>query len=150
MLTQTGLEGLIEDPPRAFSLKFLGLQSVGQQKKQTTVALSSTEAEYVALATTTTELLWLINLAKDLSIDIQEPVVIYEDNQSCIHTLRKWEHQRLKHVDVKYNFLRDLYQEKKIDVRYIQSEDQKADILTKPLGMNQFDKLRAEIGVRSE
>jgi hypothetical protein len=58
--------------------------------------------------------------------------------------------QRLKHVDVKYNFLRDLYQEKKIDVRYIQSEDQKADILTKPLGMNQFDKLRAEIGVRSE
>ncbi|KAH0813975.1 hypothetical protein GEV33_008816 [Tenebrio molitor] len=148
--TATGLEGLIEDPPRAFSLKFLGLQSVGQQKKQTTVALSSTEAEYVALATATTELLWLINLAKDLSIDIQEPVVIYEDNQSCIHTLRKWEHQRLKHVDVKYNFLRDLYQEKKIDVRYIQSEDQKADILTKPLGMNQFDKLRAEIGVRSE
>jgi hypothetical protein len=133
-----------------FLIEVFGATVCWATKKQTTVALSSTEAEYVALATATTELLWLINLAKDLSIDIQEPVVIYEDNQSCIHTLRKWEHQRLKHVDVKYNFLRDLYQEKKIDVRYIQSEDQKADILTKPLGMNQFDKLRAEIGVRSE
>jgi hypothetical protein len=104
--------------------------------------------EYVALATATTELLWLTNLATDLSIDVQEPVVIYEGNQSCIHTLRKWEYQRLKHVDVKYNLLGDLYQEKKIYVRYIQSEDQKADTLTKPLGINQFNKVRAEIGVR--
>ena len=79
---------------------------------------------------------------------MEEPIVVYEDNQSCIHTLCKWEHQRLKHIDVKYNFLRDLYQNKTIDVRYIPSEDQKADILTKALGTNQFSKLCTKIGVR--
>lgn len=87
-------------------------------------------------------------MQRDLGFDLEEPIVVYEDNQSCIHTLRKWEHQRLKHVDGKNNFLRDLYQNKTTDVRYISSEDPKADILTKALGTNQFTKLCTKIGVR--
>lgn len=78
--------------------------------RQTTVALSSTKAEYVALATASSELIWIKNL-NDLGITDMVPK-IYEDNQSCIHLLARWEHKRLKHVDVKYNFVRDLYEKK--------------------------------------
>jgi len=74
-------------------------------RKQPTVALSSTEAEYVALASAVTELIWLKGLMHDLYIHIKEPIIIYENNQSD-----KLEHRRLKHVDVKYNFVRDMYQ----------------------------------------
>ncbi|XP_071643356.1 uncharacterized protein [Temnothorax longispinosus] len=61
--------------------------------KQTTVALSSTEAEYVALASAAAELIWLKNLRNDLLITCETPVTLYEDNQSSIHLLNKWEHR---------------------------------------------------------
>lgn len=118
-------------------------------RKQSSVALSSTEAEYVALATAATELLWLKGLLKDLFVNCDTPIVIFEDNQSCIHLLSKREHCKLKHVDIKYNFIRDLFTQHVIDVKYVPSADQKADILTKPLCKNQFIKLRLMLGFRS-
>jgi hypothetical protein len=116
-------------------------------KKQSTVALSSTEAEYVALASASTELIWLKRLLEDFGVEFNEPIVVYEDNQSCIHLLKKWEHRRLKHVDVKYNFVRDLVNEGILNVTYIPSKEQKADILTKGLCLIQFVKLRLELGM---
>lgn len=110
-------------------------------KKQSTVAQSSTEAEYIALAMGATELLWLKNLLFDLEIGCEEPIIIYEDNQSCIHLLNRWEHCRLKHVDIKYNFVRDLNEKKIITVKYINTTDQLADMLTKALPKAKLDKL---------
>jgi hypothetical protein len=74
-------------------------------RKQKMAALTSTEAEYVALASAVTEVLWMKGLLGDFQICDIKPV-IYEDNQSCIALLSHWEHKRLKHVDVKYNFVR--------------------------------------------
>lgn len=85
-------------------------------KKQSTVALSSTEAEFISLASCTAEYLWLKHLLNAFGIK-SEPLKLYEDNQSCIASLNKWEHKRLKHVDIKYNFVRDLYKIKEIDVK---------------------------------
>lgn len=116
-------------------------------RKQTTVALSFTEAEYVALTSAATELVWLQNLLGDFNIKIDSPTVIFEDNQSCIQLLDKWEHRRLKHIDVKYNFVRDLFAKKVIDVKYVSSKEQVADIFTKGLSGEHFVKLRDSLGV---
>lgn len=116
-------------------------------RKQTTVSLSSTEAEYIALSTAAEELVWLKNLLQDFGNIIETPIVMYEDNQPCIHLLNKWEHRRLKHIDVKYNFVKDLSSKKIIDVKYLQSSDQKADILTKGLAKDRFVKLRDALGL---
>jgi len=104
--------------------------------------------EYVALASAVTELIWLKSLMHDLDIHIEEPIIIYEDNQSCIHLLDKW-HGRLKHVDVKYNFVRDMYQKGIIDVKYTPSREQKADILTKGLTFEHFAKNRSILGIQA-
>lgn len=118
-------------------------------KKQPTIALSSTEAEYVALAGAAAEVLWLKGLLGDFGINCDDPIVTYEDNQSCIHLLSKWEHRRLKHIDVKYNFIRDLYYDKVLDVVYIPTTSQIVDILTKGLTGKQFVKLRSFTGICS-
>jgi len=69
-----------------------------------------------------------MNFLRELGWAIEESTIVYEDNQSCIHLLSKCEHQRLKHTDVKFNFVRELCI---INVVYVPSELQKADILTK-------------------
>jgi hypothetical protein len=111
-------------------------------RKQSTVALSSTEAEYVALANASTETAWTRNLLLELGRKLEGPIVMYEDNQACIHLLSKWEHQRLKHIDIKYNFIRDLCNDGIVKVVYVPSERQKADLLTKGLSATKFEKLR--------
>lgn len=115
-------------------------------KRQTSVALSSTEAEYVALVMAAAEFVWLKNLLKDFQVETGI-VVIYENNQSCIHLVHKYEHQRLKHIDVKYNFIRDLVLTQEISVEYISTKEQIADCFTKALPASQFEKLRSYMRV---
>jgi hypothetical protein len=75
-------------------------------KKQQTVALSSTEAEYVALTQATKEAIWLRALFKDLGQEQTAPTTIYEDNKSAIAlTTNSANHQRTKHIDVQYHFI---------------------------------------------
>lgn len=76
-------------------------------RKQTSVALSSTEAEYVTLTVAACEGTWLTNILDDLGF-AKTKFVIYEDNQSCIKLTQKWDHKRLRHINVKYNFIREL------------------------------------------
>ena len=117
-------------------------------KKQLNVALSSTEAEYVALATGASEFLWLKSLLAcfDIYIDINNSV-IFEDNQSCIHLLHKWEHKRLKHVDIKYNFVKDFVNKKVFKVQYIPTCEQIADMFKKSLPLEKFVTLRKNLGM---
>lgn len=118
-------------------------------RKQSTIALSSTEAKYVALTTASTEVVWTRNLLIQLRQITEEPIVIFEDNQSCIHLLNKWEHQRLKHLNVKYNYLKELVEWRIINVKYISTNEQKVDILTKALKQSQFIKLREYLSLRN-
>lgn len=111
-------------------------------RRQSTVAQSSTEAEYVALASAVADLIWMKNLLMDLGVELEKPPKVFEDNQSVIHLLNQWEHRRLKHVDVKYNFVRDYYLKGVIQVEYVNTKEQIADILTKALNGGQFLKLR--------
>ncbi|XP_075164053.1 uncharacterized protein LOC142236702 [Haematobia irritans] len=76
--------------------------------KQQSVSLSSTEAEYIALAEATQEAIWLRRLLTDFGIQIETPTEIFEDNQSCIKLVENEKFsRRTKHVDTKYHFIRD-------------------------------------------
>jgi len=88
MLTRTGTKVKIQDLPRAIYYKFLETVC-WTTKKQTSVALSSTEAEYIALATAAAKLLWLKYLIDELQIPLKLPIRMFEDNQSCIRLLQR-------------------------------------------------------------
>lgn len=130
-----------------YMFEILGGVVSWSSKKQNVIALSSTESEYVALCQASCEFLWLKNLLSEMLIVVQLPVVMFEDNMSCIHMLSKPDHSRQKHIDVKFHFVKDLVSKKLIDVLYISTKEQKADIFTKGLSSVQFSKLRTGLGV---
>lgn len=75
---------------------------------------------------------------------------LFCDNQSAIRLVRNPEfHQRTKHIDVKYNFIREQQEKGRIDVKYIATEEQLADIFTKPLPGPRFAMLRELIGIKN-
>lgn len=103
-------------------------------RKQTCVALSSTEAEYVALAESCQELKWLQMLLEDFHELVQKPTVIHEDNQSCIKIVNGEKiSSRTKHIDIKYHFVRDINLNGDAVIKYCPTADMVADVLTKPL-----------------
>jgi hypothetical protein len=117
-------------------------------KKQPVVALSTTESEYISASAAATEAIWIRTLLMELGYCQDRPTTIYEDNQSCITISNNPEkHNRTKHIDIRYHYLRQLIEENKIKLEYIDTENQIADLLTKPLPRPKFDKLRKLLGM---
>ena len=132
-----------------YLFKLSGAPITWMSKKQTCVALSSAEAEYVALASAVQEAVWIRQLCSDLMSKITEPLVIYEDNQSAICIAKQSSsHGRTKHIDIKYRFIENEVG-KRIELKYCCTKDMLADILTKGLSAEQFGKLRSMIGICS-
>lgn len=100
---------------------------------QKVIALSTTEAEYIALCEASKEAIWLRGLINELGFD-QDQVEFYCDSQSAIALSRNpVHHEKTNHVDVKYNFVRELVSEKFINVVKIATQYNPADIFTKVL-----------------
>jgi hypothetical protein len=119
-----------------------------KSKRQPTVALSTAEAEYMALSMAVQTVIWIRKLLKDFCIASKEPTVIYEDNQGCIAMAKNpVNHERTKHIDIRYNFVREKVEDKTIVVKYLETTDMLADILTKGLTRDQHRKLCDEIGI---
>ena len=98
------------------------------------VALSTTEAEYVAAVSAGQEILWLRNLFTELGYDFKGPSTLYMDNQSAIAVVKNPEHHgRMKHLDLCLFWLRDEVQKNKIMVKYCPTGIMPADQLTKAL-----------------
>ena len=118
--------------------------------KQSCVALSTAEAEYVALAGASQEALWLKYLLSDLNVNVNDPIVINEDNQSAICIAKNSKgHPKTKHIDIKYHFVRDLVMNGEIKLHYCPTSDMLADIFTKGLSSERFEKLRIKLGICS-
>ncbi len=118
-----------------------------RSKKQTCVALSTAEAECIAFSAAAQEALWMREFLANLNVNVDEPVTIYEDNQSAICMSKNPQfHGRCKHIDIKYHFVRDLVEKKTITVRYCPTSSMLADIFTKGIPKEQFKKLRELIG----
>lgn len=119
-------------------------------QKQSVVAQSTTEAEYIALALATKEALWLRALLDELGFH-QYSTRINVDNQSAIRLSKNPEfHKRSKHIDVKFHFVRDVCGRGDIDVKYVESKKQLADVFTKPLVTNIFKELIKYLLVSSD
>ena len=119
-----------------------------KSSKQTCVALSTAEAEYVALSTAAQEAIWLQQLTSDLMNKSSQEMIIYEDNQSTICLAKNQQiHGRTKHIDIKYHFVCDLVEAGRIKVEYCASENMIADILTKGLRINRFEMLQQLAGI---
>eukprot|EP00794_Sanderia_malayensis_P014955 gene14955-biopygen12465 len=119
-----------------------------KSKRQPVVALSSTEAEYVALCAATQEAIWLRRLLGSLDINQDQATQLYEDNQGAIALSRNPNsHSRTKHIDIKYHYVRDVVDNKEIQLIYCPTEKMIADIMTKPLPRQRFEEMRSLIGV---
>lgn len=118
-------------------------------KKQTSVALSSTEAEYIAISEACKEAMYLKNLQFEI-MKTSYTIILYNDDQSAQKMLlNPVFHNRTKHIDVKYHFCRENISNKTIKVEYMPTADMPADILTKSLNSTKHYKLMNVLGIIS-
>jgi hypothetical protein len=116
-------------------------------KKQNSVALSTTEAEYIAAGHCCAQLLWMRQTLRDYGYKLSK-VPLLCDNESTIRMAdNPVEHSLTKHIDIRYHFLRDHQQKGDIKIAYLSTHNQLVDIFTKPLDENTFSNLRNELNI---
>jgi hypothetical protein len=130
-------------------LFYLGASPISwQSQKQKVVAASSCEAEYITAATAACQGIWLARLLGEVLNKEAAPVIIHIDNKSAMSLCKNPVlHDRSKHIDLRYHFIRDCVEKGTVAVEFIGTKEQKADILTKPLGRIRFQELRGMVGI---
>nr|GEY04305.1 putative ribonuclease H-like domain-containing protein [Tanacetum cinerariifolium] len=128
--------------------QFLGRRLIlWQRKKQTIVATSTTEAEYVAAASGCGQVLWIQNQTLEYGYNFMN-TKIYIDNNSAICIVKNpVYHSKTKHIEIRHHFIRDCYEKKLINVNHIHTDDNLADLLTKPFDVGRFQYLVMSIGM---
>eukprot|EP00253_Pinus_taeda_P004156 PITA_04156 len=117
-------------------------------RKQQSVALSSAEAEYMAVSLASCEAIWLRKMLFGLFGQPLRPSMIYCDNQSCIKlTENPIFHDKSKHIGIRYHFIRDYVQKGAVKLEYISTNEQVADIFTKALPWDKHVYFRDKMGV---
>lgn len=118
-------------------------------QKQKIVALSSCEAEFIAATSAACQGIWLSRLLAELLGREPEKVELRIDNQSAIQLCKNPVfHDRSKHIETRFHFVRNCVEEGKISVNHVSTEDQLADILTKALGRIKFQEMKSKIGIQ--
>jgi hypothetical protein len=111
-----------------------------QSRKQSNIALSTAEAEYIVACSASCEAIWLRKLLTGLFDLEMEATTILCDNQSCIKmTENPVFHDRLKHIEIRYHYIREMVQRGALKLQYISTDEQVADVLTKPLSRVKFE-----------
>jgi hypothetical protein len=119
-----------------------------QSRKQSSIALSIAEAEYIAACSASCEAIWLRKLLTDLFDLEMEATTILCDNQSCIKmTENPVFHDRSKHIEIRYHYIRDMVQRGALKLQYVSTDEQVADVLTKPLSRVKFEHFRDKLGI---
>ena len=118
-----------------------------KSKRQSVVALSTTEAEFVAASSLVQEVIYARRLLSNLGFPQTKPTAVFEDNTTCI----KWAEgavggtDRAKHIDLREHFVHEAQQNCTLELQPIKSEDNVADLLTKPLLKAKFLLLRKRL-----
>ncbi|KAJ3504791.1 hypothetical protein NLJ89_g7753 [Agrocybe chaxingu] len=134
-----------------FVITMAGGAIAWSSKKQSSVALSTAEAEYIAATHVAKQVLWHRSLLQELGINIPKTSTLFSDNQAAISIGHHPEfHNRTKHIDIAYHFLRDLVQSGTLNMVYVNTKDNLADIFTKGLSKTPHQDLTERIGVLSE
>ncbi|KAK2401718.1 putative mitochondrial protein [Trifolium repens] len=138
----------IERKSTSGNCQFIGENLISwASKRQTTIALSTTEAEYISAAKCCTQLLWMKYQLEDYNI-AESSIPLYCDNTAAIHLSKNpILHSRAKHIEIKHHFIRDHVQKGTIDIQFIDTEHQWADIFTKPLAIERFDFIKKNLNM---
>ena len=128
--------------------QFLGRSLVSwSSKKQNCVALSTAEAEYIAAGACCAQLLWMKQTLRDFGCEFNK-IPLLCDNESAIKLANNpVQHSRTKHIDIRHHFLRDHEAKGDIELFHVSTENQLADIFTKPLDETRFCFLRSELNI---
>ncbi|XP_042964638.1 uncharacterized mitochondrial protein AtMg00810-like [Carya illinoinensis] len=128
---------------------FLGSNYISwSAKKQPTVARSSAEAEYRAMASTAAELTWLSILLQDLRLPLFKTPILHCDNMSALFmTVNPVLHAWTKHIELDYHYVRERVALGSLETKFVTSHDQLADLFTKLLLKTQFKQLRNKLGL---
>ena len=119
-------------------------------KKQASIALSTAEAEYIALCATAQEVVWLRRLLSELGEDQEAATEVFEDNQGTIAMSKNpVNHNRTKHIDIRYHYVREAVEDGIITLTYCPTKEMVADLLTKPIPREQFQMMRAGMGLKT-
>ena len=117
-------------------------------KKQSIVTLSTCEAEYVAASWCFCHAIWLRRLMSKMELEQKDATIIHVDNRSAIELAKNpVNHERSKHIDVRFHFIREHVKEGNVELKHVASKDQVADIFTKPLLKDIFDRGKKLIGM---
>jgi hypothetical protein len=131
-----------------FGFALAGALVSWRSKLQTSVALSSTEAEYMACCFATREAVWLRRLLMETGLQVAGPTILHEDNSGCVSLSGNWRaDQRTKHIDVQYHFVREQVEAKTVQLKRVATNKMVADALTKPVPRPKFEWCREHFGM---
>ena len=117
-------------------------------KKQPTVSRSSTEAEYKALANGAAEAIWVESLLKELGVSQQRTTILWCDNLGATYlTANPVFHARTKHIEIDFHLVRERVASGVLDVRFISTNDQLADVFTKPATRQMLDRFQSNLNL---
>ena len=120
-------------------------------KKQSTVALSTTEAEYIALTHVAKQLTWIRKLLNGIGLEQRDPTAIRCDNLSAITiTCDATYHARTKHINIYYHYIREKVASNEASLTYVASKDNIADIMTKAIPLENHNELKELLGITKE
>ena len=118
--------------------------------EESKAALSTAEAEYIALSSAAQETVWIRRLVTELGMEPEGPTTLMENNQSAIAMAKNPQfHGRAKHIDIRHHFIREKVNGREIQLVYCPTGDMVADMLTKGLNQHQLRNLMGRAGVRS-
>jgi hypothetical protein len=116
-------------------------------KKQNSVALSIAKVEYIAAGHCCAQLLWMRQTLRDYGYKLSKVPLLCDNESAICMADNPVEHSRTKHIDIRYHFLRNHQQKWDIEIAYVSTHNQLADIFTKPLDEKTFSKLRNELNI---
>jgi hypothetical protein len=119
-------------------------------KKQSIVALSSTESEYIGQTHVLKEVIWMRQFLGELTTEFTQPTVLLSDNQGAIALAKNNKfHARSKHIDIRYHFIHEAVENRQVELTYVPTAENIADIFTKPLAVQKFNYFREKLGLVS-
>jgi len=138
----------IERKSTSGNCHFLGNNLISwASKRQATIALSTAKAEYISAASCCTQLLWMKHQLEDYQIT-ESCIPIYCDNTTVICLSKNSIlHSRAKHIEIKHHFIRDYVQKGVLDIQFIDTDHQWADIFTKPLTIERFNFIKKNLNM---
>ena len=133
----------LQEPVSFIGSKLVSLFS----KKQHLVSTSTAGAEYIAVGSCYAQILWMRNQLFDYGLQLEKIPIFCDNTSAIVITENPVQHPRTKHIDIRYHFIREHVMNVTMEIYFVPSEKQLANIFTNPLDESTFTRLVSEIGM---